>query len=124
MFGIDYQTIRFWIDMMTLLWALMVSGFVFWDRRNKVTQDAIKSLRVEVAKEIADVKMNLDARRAIVDETLQTLRVRLSETTTRADLAPVYSAISEVSEVATELRGTVAAISQTLHMINQHLLDK
>jgi hypothetical protein len=123
-FGLDYQAIRFWIDIGILAWAFTVSGFVIWDRRNKVTQEAVVTLRHEVAKELADIKANLETRRARVDESLETMRARLSETPTRMDLTQLYKAIGEVSQVATELRGTVHSVEATLHMINQHLLDK
>lgn len=123
-FGLDYQAIRFWIDIGILAWAFTVSGFVIWDRRNKVTQEAVVTLRHEVAKELADIKANLETRRARVDESLEAMRARLSETPTRMDLTQLYKAIGEVSQVATELRGTVHSVEATLHMINQHLLDK
>lgn len=121
---IDYQAIRFWIDIGILAWAFAVSGFVIWDRRNKVTQEAISTLKHEVAKELADMRMNLDARRQHIDAALETMRARQSDTPTRGDLAQLYTAINEVSTVAVELRGTVHSLQNTMQMINQHLLDK
>lgn len=122
--AVDYQAIRFWIDIGILAWALMVSGFVIWDRRNKVTQEAIQTLKYEVAKELADMRMNLDVRRQHIDEALAHVRARQADTPTRSDLAQLYTAINEVSSVSIELRGTVHALQNTMQMINQHLLDK
>lgn len=124
MFDIDYQAVRFWIDMAIMLWMFMVSGFVIWDRRNKVTQDAIQTLRHEVAKELADLKLHLDTRRLHVDEALSTMRTRQSDTPTRGDIAQLYAAINGVSAISVELRGTVHALQNTMQMLNQHLLDK
>lgn len=111
--AVDYQGIRFWIDIGMLAWAFMVSGFVIWDRRNKVTQEAIQTLKHEVAKE-----------RQHIDEALAHVRARQADTPTRSDLAQLYTAINEVSSVSIELRGTVHALQNTMQMINQHLLDK
>ena len=55
---------------------------------------------------------------------LPPLRARQADTPTRGDLAQLYQAINTVSAVATELRGTVSALQNTMQMINQHLLDK
>lgn len=123
-FGVDLQLFAFWKDVALLCWAVGVSGFVIWDRRNKVTQDAIVSLRHEVAKELADMRMNLESRRRHIDDSIELIRTRQADTPTRGDLADLYRAINNVSEVATELRGTVAALTNTMHMINQHLLAK
>lgn|GEM_PF-2420008 len=122
--AVDYQAIRFWIDIGMLAWAFMVSGFVIWDRRNKVTQEEIQTLKHEVAKELADMRMNLDVRRQHIDEALAHVRARQADTPTRSDLAQLYTAINEVSSVSIELRGTVHALQNTMQMINQHLLDK
>jgi hypothetical protein len=132
---IDYNAIRFWIDLGILLWAFFVSGLVIWDRRNKVTQDAVKQLhedttaavqtmRHEIAKELADMRIKTEDRRKHVDSIVQEMRARQADTPTRGDLAQLYQAINTVSAVATELRGTVSALQNTMQMINQHLLDK
>ncbi len=132
---IDYNAIRFWIDLGILLWAFFVSGLVIWDRRNKVTQDAVKklhedttaavqTLRHEIAKELADMRIKTEDRRKHVDSIVQEMRARQADTPTRGDLAQLYQAINTVSAVATELRGTVSALQNTMQMINQHLLDK
>lgn len=123
-FGVDLQLFAFWKDVALLCWAVGVSGFVVWDRRNKVTQEAIVTLRHEVAKELADVRMNLESRRRHIDDSIELIRTRQADTPTRGDLADLYRAINNVSEVATELRGTVSALTNTMHMINQHLLAK
>lgn len=124
MFGVDLQLFAFWKDVALLCWAVGVSGFVVWDRRNKVTQEAIVTLRHEVAKELADMRMNLESRRRHIDDSIELIRTRQADTPTRGDLADLYRAINNVSEVATELRGTVSALTNTMHMINQHLLAK
>lgn len=132
---IDYNAIRFWIDLGILLWAFFVSGLVIWDRRNKVTQDAVKklhedttaavqTLRHEIAKELADMRIKTEDRRKHVDSIVQEMRARQADTPTRGDLAQLYQAINTVSAVATELRGTVSALQNTMQIINQHLLDK
>lgn len=123
-FGVDLQLFAFWKDVALLCWAVGVSGFVVWDRRNKVTQEAIVTLRHEVAKELADMRMNLESRRRHIDDSIELIRTRQADTPTRGDLADLYRAINNVSEVATELRGTVSALTNTIHMINQHLLAK
>lgn len=123
-FGVDLQLFAFWKDVALLCWAVGVSGFVVWDRRNKVTQEAIVTLRHEVAKELADMRMNLESRRRHIDDSIELIRTRQADTPTRGDLADLYRAINNVSEVATELRGTVSALTNTMHMINQHLLAK
>ena len=133
--GIDYQAIRFWLDVAMLTWAFSVSGFVIWDRRNKVTQDSIQelhkgtadivqTLRHEIAKELADLRMNIDGRRKAVDIMLDTVRSRQADSPTRADMGDLYRAINQVSTVSSELHGTVTALQNTMQMINQHLLDK
>lgn len=124
MFGVDLALFSFWKDVVLLCWAVGVSGFVIWDRRNKVTQAAIVTLRHEVAKELADMRLNLESRRRHIDESIELMRARQADTPTRGDLADLYRAINSVSQVATELRGTVTALTNTMHMINQHLLDK
>lgn len=123
-FGVDLALFSFWKDVVLLCWAVGVSGFVIWDRRNKVTQEAIVTLRHEVAKELADMRLNLESRRRHIDESIELMRARQADTPTRGDLADLYRAINSVSQVATELRGTVTALTNTMHMINQHLLDK
>lgn len=124
MFGIDLALFSFWKEVALLCWAVCLSGFLLWDRRNKVTQEAIVTLRHEVANELADMRLNLESRRRHIDESIELMRARQADTPTRGDLADLYRAINSVSQVATELRGTVTALTNTMHMINQHLLDK
>lgn len=120
----DYQAIRFWIDVAILGWAFSTSGFVIWDRRNKVTQDAIVKFRSEVDSQMSGLKAELETRRRRVDDHMENMRTRLSETPTRVDLSRLYEAIGNVSDVANQLQGTVNTLQNTMHMINQHLLDK
>jgi hypothetical protein len=84
----------------------------------------VQTLRHEVAKELADIRLNLEDRRKHVDLAVAEMRTRQADTPTRGDLAQLYQAINTVSAVATELRGTVSALQNTMQMINQHLLDK
>jgi phosphoglycerate-specific signal transduction histidine kinase len=132
---INYDAIRFWIDAAILAWAFGVSGFVIWDRRNKVTQEAInklhqdttaavQTLRHEVAKELADMRLNFEDRRKHVDLAVAEMRTRQADTPTRGDLTELYQAINTVSALSTELRGTVHALQNTMQLINQHLLSK
>lgn len=132
---INYDAIRFWIDVAILAWAFGVSGFVIWDRRNKVTQEAInklhqdttaavQTLRQEVAKELADMRLNFEDRRKHVDLAVAEMRTRQADTPTRGDLTELYQAINTVSALSTELRGTVHALQNTMQLINQHLLSK
>lgn len=120
----DYQAIRFWIDVAILGWAFSTSGFVIWDRRNKVTQEAIVKFRSEVSAEILGLRSDLDIRRRRVDDHMEELKKRLSETPTRIDLNRLYEAIGSVSKVADQLSGTVQSLQNTIQMINQHLLDR
>jgi multidrug efflux pump subunit AcrA (membrane-fusion protein) len=121
---IDYQAIRFWIDIAILGWGFSVSGFVIWDRRNKVTQEAIAKFRGDVSAQVDSLRSDLDLRRRRVDEHIESMKTRLSETPTRVDLSRLYEAIGDVSEIANQLSGTVQSLQNTIHMINQHLLDK
>ncbi|MBN8516634.1 MAG: hypothetical protein J5X22_21005 [Candidatus Accumulibacter sp.] len=122
--GIDFVAIRWWIDFAMLLLLIATMGFTFWDRRNKVTQEAVSKLRSDLYQEIASMKTDLETRRRRVDDHFGEIRTRLSDTPTRLDLSRLYEAISEVSQVANQLRGTVESLQGTISLINQHLLEQ
>lgn len=118
----DIATIRFWIDIFWLVWGVGTTAFVFIDRRNKVTQEAIVKLRTEVSQEVSTLRSDLDIRRRRVDETIEIMRSRLADTPTRIDLTRLNEVVSDVARVSNELRGTVHALQNTMQLINQHLM--
>lgn len=122
--NVDYSAVRFYLDLMILLLVSCHSGFTIWDRRNKVTQEAVTKLREDVHTEVEKLRADLDLRRRRIDESMDALREKLSDAPTRMDLTRLYEAIGDVSQLANELRGTVQSLQNTMHLINQHLLEK
>lgn len=133
--AVDYQAIRFWIDMAVLAWAAAASLFVLWDRRNKVTQEAVAALRADHARqvdklreeqsaEIAALRESLDVRRARVDDEIQTLHARLGDAPRKQDLDALYAMVRHVAEQTSKLCGAMEAAQASLAMINQHLLSQ
>ncbi|MER2545907.1 MAG: hypothetical protein ABTS16_21140 [Candidatus Accumulibacter phosphatis] len=131
----ELTMIRNWIDFSLLIVVTCHTGFTIWDRRNKVTQEAIVQLRSTVNADIgalrsaintefAAVRADLEGRRRRVDDHMQDMRTRISDTPTRVDLARLYEAIGNVSDIANQLSGTVHSLQNTIQMINQYLLDK
>lgn len=131
--AVDYQAIRFWIDIAVLAWAFAASLFVLWDRRNKVTQEAVAAMRADHAKqidklradqsaEIAALRAGVESRRARIDEELSTLHARLSDAPRKQDIEALYGMVRQVSEQTSKLCGAMEAAQASLAMINQHLL--
>ena len=131
--AVDYQAIRFWIDIAALAWAVAVSLFVLWDRRNKVTQEAVAAMRADHAKqldklraeqsaEIGALRASVESRRARIDEELSTLHARLSDAPRKQDIDALYGMVRQVSEQTNKLCGAMEAAQASLAMINQHLL--
>lgn len=122
--NVDFVAIRWWIDFAMLLLLVATMGFTFWDRRNKVTQEAVSKLRSDLSQEIASMKSDIESRRRRIDDHFGEIRTRLSDTPTRLDLSRLYEAIGDVSQVANQLRGTVESLQGTISLINQHLLEQ
>lgn len=121
---VDFVETRWWIDFGLVLLVAASQGFNFWDRRNKVTQEAVAKLRSDFMQELAMLKSDIDARRRRIDDHLEGVKTRLSDTPTRLDLSRLYEAIGDVSQVANQLRGTVESLQGTISLINQHLLEQ
>lgn len=129
--ALDLAKFRFWNDLFWICWSLLVSGFLLFDRRNKVTQEAIATMRAELvtlktesSAELAHLKADLDLRRRRVDENLEGMKLRLVDLPTRDDVGRLQSLIGEVAQLANELRGTVHSLQNTMQLINQHLLEQ
>lgn len=122
--NVDFVAIRWWIDFGLVLLVVATQGFNFWDRRNKVTQEAVAKLRGDFMQELAVLKIDLETRRRRIDDHLEGVKTRLSDTPTRPDLARLHEAIGDVSQVANQLRGTVESLQGTISLINQHLLEQ
>jgi len=105
--ALDLAKFRFWNDLFWICWSLLVSGFLLFDRRNKVTQEAIATMRAE----LAHLKEDLDLRRRRVDESMEGMKLRLVDLPTRDDVGRLQSLIGEVAQLANELRGTVTPCS-------------
>lgn len=118
--ALDLAKFRFWNDLFWICWSLLVSGFLLFDRRNKVTQEAIATMRAE----LAHLKEDLDQRRRRVDESMEGMKLRLVDLPTRDDVERLQSLIGEVAQLANELRGTVHSLQNTMQLINQHLLEQ
>lgn len=120
---VDFAAIRWWIDFGILGVVLLHSGFVFWDRRNKVSQEAVEKLRADLHSEITGLKADVERRRRRIDDEMGGIKTRLSDTPTLRDLSQLYEVVRDVAQVANELRGTVQSLQNTLQLINQHLLE-
>ena len=121
---VDFVETRWWIDFGLVLRVAASQGFNFWDRRNKVTQEAVAKLRSDFMQELNVLKSDLETRRRRIDDHLEGVKTRLSDTPTRLDLSRLYEAIGDVSQVANQLRGTVESLQGTISLINQHLLEQ
>jgi lipopolysaccharide biosynthesis regulator YciM len=121
---VDFVETRWWIDFGLVLLVAASQGFNFWDRRNKVTQEAVAKLRSDFMQELNVLKSDLETRRRRIDDHLEGVKTRLSDTPTRLDLSRLYEAIGDVSQVANQLRGTVESLQGTISLINQHLLEQ
>jgi hypothetical protein len=109
---IDYQAIRFWIDIAILGWGFSVSGFVIWDRRNKVTQEAIAKFRGDVSAQVDSLRSDLDLRRRRVDEHIESMKTRpLRDAHTGSIFPGCMRRSADVSEIAkpAQRHGAVAA---------------
>lgn len=120
----ELHLVRTWIDFLILIVVGCHTGFTLWDRRNKVTQDVIAELRIDVSNKVSSLQGDLEIRRRRVDESLEILKSRVAEVPTRDDVIRLHDLIHENSQISSELRGAVQSVQNTVQMINQHLLER
>lgn len=125
--AINHAALRYWLDVASvlgILWGCACSVWWILDRRNRVTQSAMNEMRAQHTAAVNKLAEDIALRRRVIDEDIRTLRETVGQAPTRADLERVCDAISQLSETAHKLCGTVHALDGAVTMINQHLLQR
>lgn len=97
----EYESAKFWVQIVALLINLGIWSFVYISNRSKVTRERIQELEVSLATDFARM-----------DE-------RLKSALSHAELKPVYDRINSVDKQLGEISGKM----HTLDLIHEMLLN-
>lgn len=118
--GVDYAAWRFWLDGLQWLTTIAVGIYVFLSNRNRVTHDRISRMRSEVDERMDDH-----------GERIAELAGICAHHPKHGDLSKVYDRIKDVDSTVADLgagvadlKGEVKGMSNTLTLINQHLINQ
>lgn len=106
---VDYNGLRFVLDLLQLLGLIGIGIYSWFVNRTKVNRHAIEQIERAAAEH---------ARR------LDVLDNRMNHAPTHQDLGQVYDRLNGVAETMSQLNGQLSALGHQLSMVNEYLLNR
>lgn len=108
------------IQLFGLLWAVftfLVNGamavYLYWDSRNRVTEESLKKLSSDLTNRIGELEQRVTTGEAVD---------RLGPT--HEDLKELRASMTQLTERLADTTGQFKAVRDQLALINQHLVGK
>lgn len=117
---LDYDALRFWLELLLALAALSATGYGWWIGRTRATRANIEAVNTRVTVVYDDCRQSINVLRKDLDK----VEVKMEGLPNHDDLAEMHKKINGVDSQLQQIIGGLTEVKSTVGMINQHLLTR
>ena len=112
--NIDYEALKFWLQVANLAWTVILSFLVFFANRHKVTQDKIDAVQARSTRGLEKVHLRVDDHER---------RLNCIETELR-NVSDASDEIGDLASMVSEVKGRLDGIARAVDLMNEHLMNR
>lgn len=125
---VDYQAVALWISVANFILTWGLALYMYLANKNKVTNERINTLQVDVDKKFDDARNRLTHLEATTAhdtaERVATLEQHAADAPKHGDLARLHARIDEVAGAIKRIEGESTAQTRILNLVYESLIKK
>ncbi|MEW6427314.1 MAG: DUF2730 family protein [Thermodesulfobacteriota bacterium] len=120
----DLAELKFWFDVAGNIAWVVVTAYLAYERRHRVTTDKIVAMDSKMTRRLEDWEREHEARCSNHHQRTATLEVTVRNAPTHRDLGEIHEKINAVHGLVKEFSGQLSGLNRNVSLIHEYLLKE